>query len=125
MGICRGRKQGIRGGEEGKKGFNIKKKDALNLTSRELGSGEPRGSRVVLICMPEARASEGSDDRNRRAARDSSENGLKRVRTSVMNRGIMAFFLSRVEAREHWHWRGGGLCVFVMMMMRLRLLRLL
>ena len=57
--------------------------------SRELGSGELRGSRVVLICMPVERASEGSDDRNSRAARDCVENGLNRVLTSVMNRVIM------------------------------------
>lgn len=61
--------------------------------SSELGSGEPRGSRVVLICMPVERASEGSDDRNSRAARDCVENGLNRVRTSVMNRVIMALAL--------------------------------
>lgn len=63
--------------------------DALNLTSRVLGSSEPRGSSVVWIWTPLARTSEGSDERKSRAARDRIENGLNRVLTSVMNRVIM------------------------------------
>lgn len=57
----------------------------LNLTCRELGSVEFRGSRVVLIIMPFARAVGGRKVKNNRAGLADALNGLNLAVTSVIN----------------------------------------
>lgn len=72
-------------GHRGRRGTN-----ALNLTLSVLGSVDVRGSNVVLICIPIARALDGKLLRNSLVARERREKGLNRVCTSVMKRVIMA-----------------------------------
>lgn len=66
---------------------------------RALGSVEARGSRVVLICIPAARALAGRLLRKSRVARERMEKGLNFVFTSVMKRVIMVGEAGR-QARQ-------------------------
>lgn len=60
-------------------------RDVLNLTRRELGSVEVRGSKVVVMAMPLDRAFGGRNVKKRRAGLAQVEKGLNLAVTSVMN----------------------------------------
>lgn len=75
------------------------RKDVLNLTFRDGGSLDVRGSRTVLMAMPDWRALGGMKERKSRADRAVGEKGLNLVVTSVMNLVIILGDLWGVCAR--------------------------
>lgn len=68
---------------------SIARIDVLNFTSSVAGSLLVRGSILVSIFMPSARAFGGIRDRKSRAGFARGEKGLNWTRTSVRNRVIM------------------------------------
>lgn len=67
-------------------------RDVLNLTFRELLSGEFLGKRLVWTVVPLARTFGGRNVRKRRAGFAQVEKGLNLAVTSVMNFVIILFF---------------------------------